>query len=451
MNTAGHDLWTEANQTGTKYAPARVGAGRVDALAAVGTSVLAYADAGSGGVSASFGVVEAPVKGGPVTKARTVTLENNGTAAATVKLSYDATVTQPGVSYAVSPSSVTLAASAKATVTVTMTVNPTTLRHTIDPTMEVDQIGVPRQFVSDASGRLLVSGASAQALRVPVYGAAKPTSATSTTSAKEKGNQYLVTTGAGVAQGEGSTAFTSLMSVMELGATSGQLPMCTAAKVTGCTVNESAKGGDIKYVGANATDEWLWFGVSTWGNNATIGNSTIPYVDFDVDGDKRPDFEVYVQNYPDTDVLLAILVDLHEGAVVDFEPVNFEFGDVDTNVFDTDVVLIPVWRELLGVDANAKRQAISYTVGTFSVYTNNPSGDIDQVGPVTFDMANSGVGVSSELFLDRQGALKVTRNAGATAGQGKGEGQGKGGGSAKALVFHLHGASGARAQVVDFK
>jgi subtilisin family serine protease len=447
MNTAGHDLWTDGNQSGTKYGPARVGAGRVDALAAVGTSVLAYADAGTGGVSASFGVVEAPANGGTVAKTRTVTLENTGAAATTLALSYDATVTQPGVSYAVSPSSVRLAAGAKAKVTVTMTVNPSALRHTIDPTMEVDQIGVPRQFVSDASGRLLVSGASTQPLRVPVYGAAKPTSATSTTSAKEAGRQFLVTKGTGFNQGTGPSTFRSLMSVMELGATSGQLPACTSTKVTGCTINESATGGDIRHVGANATDDWLWFGVSTWGNNATIGNTTIPYVDFDVDGDKQPDFEVYVQNYPGTDVLLAILVDLHEGAVVDFEPVNFQFGDVDTNVFDTDVVLIPVWREYLNLDASAKRQSISYTVGTFSYYTNNPSGDIDEVGPVTFDMGNPGVGVSSELFLDGPSAIQVTRNAGATAGKGKG----KGGGSAKALVFHLHGSSGARAEVVDFK
>jgi hypothetical protein len=48
-------------------------------------------------------------------------------------------------------------------------------------------------------------------------------------------------------------------------------------------------------------------------------------------------------------------------------------------------------------------------------------------------------------MLDPAGSIAVTRNAGASAGPGKG------GGSAKALVFHLHGASGARAEVVDFK
>ncbi|MDN5794802.1 MAG: S8 family serine peptidase [Intrasporangium sp.] len=447
MNTAGHDLWTDPNQSGTRFGPARVGVGRVDALAAVGTKVLAYAEAGSGGVSASFGVVEAPVTRGLVTARRTITLQNTGTTRANLSLRYEPIVTQPGVGYSVRPARVTLRPGQTRRVVVTMTVRPTALRHTIDPTMQAEQIGLPRQFVSDASGRVLVSGASAQPLRVPVYGAAKPTSSTRVFPLSTPRRDTLRVIGTGIDQGSGASAYTSLLSVLELGATSPRLPTCKAAEQTGCTVNQTAQGGDLKYVGANATDEWLWFGLATWGNSATIGNTMIPYVDFDVNGDKESDYEAYVQNYPGTDVLFSVLVDLESGEAIDLQPVNFQFGDIDANVFDTDVVLVPVLREALTATKGSK---VTYSVGTFSPYTNNSNGDIDEVGPVTFDSAKPAIGVDSELFLDARGTIPVTRT-GAPAAKDTGKGQHPKPSAAQALVIRLHGASGSRAQVVRFR
>lgn len=443
MNTAGHDVWTKENQSGLKYGPARVGAGRVDALAAVNNQVLAYADAGSGGVSASFGVVEAPITRGLVTSRRTITLQNTGRQVANLSVSYSPVVKQPGVSYVVSPPQVRLRPGKTSKVVVTMVVNPIALRHTIDPTMEVDQLGVARQFVSDASGRVLIRGAGKQALRVPVFGAAKPVSQTKAKADK----RGLTLTGTGIQQGKGSTAYTSLVSVLSLGATSPRLPECAGTRLTNCTVNTSAKGGDIQYVGTGSTKDWLWFGVSTWGNNATIGNSIIPFVDFDVDGDGTADFEAHLQNLSGTDVLVSTLVDLKSGTAVDAQPINFAFGDVDTNVFDTDVMLIPVSRDMLGLKATAKTLPITYTVGTFSYLTANPSGNIDTVGPVRFDLAKPAVGVASPLYRDAgQTQIPVTRGAASNDSKGN-----YGSPRAKALVLHLHGASGKRAEVVTLK
>ena len=59
MNNAGHDVWTGPNQTGHAYGPARVGAGRVDALGAVNTDTIAFSPGADNPVSASFGVVPA--------------------------------------------------------------------------------------------------------------------------------------------------------------------------------------------------------------------------------------------------------------------------------------------------------------------------------------------------------------------------------------------------------
>ncbi|WP_308491417.1 S8 family peptidase [Microbacterium terrisoli] len=455
MNTAGHDTYAGVGGTGDIYSPARDGAGRVDALAAVENTLLVYSADVAGGVSASFGPVEAPATQPTVTKTRTLTVQNTGDAAVSATLSYSASNTQPGVAYTVSPSTVKVAAGASTTVKVTMTITTAKLRNTIDPTMDVLQSGVPRQFVADASGRLMIAvdGSSAAPLRVPVYGAAKPISQTTTTDAHMGDQRALVTRGTGVSQGSGSTAYQSLLSVATLGATSPQLPACTATMTANCTVNQTATAGDLQYVGAGSApapgggyaDGWLWFSIATYGDWATVGNSTVPYVDIDTTGDGKPDFEVFVQNLDGTDLLLAQLVDLKSNKIIDLEPVNFQFGDVNTNVFDTNVLNIPVWPALLGVTEKTKSFPITYTVGMNSYYAVNANGDIDGVGPISYDVVKPAIAVDSALYADEGGTgIPYTRG---TLGNGNGKGNAKGH-DVQALVLHLHGAAGHRAEVV---
>ena len=106
MNTAGHDVFTGQGQTGEVYGPNRVGAGRIDAAAALRNDVLAYAEAGSGVVTASFGVVEVAQE--QVQQTRTITVQNTGKSAAVYRVAYDALAEQPGVSYSLSASKVTV-------------------------------------------------------------------------------------------------------------------------------------------------------------------------------------------------------------------------------------------------------------------------------------------------------------------------------------------------------
>ena len=431
MNTAGHDLFTKDGRKGLRYGPARVGAGRVDARYATSTKILAYTTKTPGAVSASFGVVPAPVTSSTVTRSIKVALRNTGRTASRVSLSYDAVVNAAGVSYTVSPSAVTIPGKSVRYATVTMTVRPKALRHTIDPTMTKEQIGVARQFVSDASGRLLVKPSGVPALRVPVYGAAKPSS---TTTASVSGNQ-IVLQGAGVDQGTLATRYQSLTSVLELGATSGNLPVCTLGQAGGCTYNQSSRAGDLKYVGAGSDSDWLWFGIATHGDWATTGNSINPYVDFDTDGDDKPDYEVYVQNYPDTDVLLAILVDLKTGDTLDLEPVNFNFGDVDTNVFDTNVIMLPVLKDAIAAPDAGESFPISYTVGTYDGFQ---GADIDDSPTVAYDAGTPDVSAGGPLYADKGNTAIDYALAGQAATDG-----------GKALVLHLHGLPGHRAEVLD--
>ncbi|HET9646992.1 MAG TPA: S8 family serine peptidase, partial [Microlunatus sp.] len=304
MNTATADVYSGPNKSGHRYAPNRVGAGRTDARYAVGTVVLAYSKTKPGVVSASFGVVEAPITAKKVTKTQQVTVQNKANSPRTVKLSYSPVVKQPGVSYSVSPTSLRLKARSKATVKITMTVKPRSLRRTIDPTMSTttvdDLVGEgPRQFVSDASGHLLVKPTGKTALRVPVYGAAKPVSATSVVATTSRGSKVFEFSGRGIDQGSGSRAYSSAASVMALGATSRRLPTCAARQMSDCVLNSTAAGVDLQYTGLGSlpgtadTDGYGWFGFSTWANWNTLAVGARE-VDFAIDTNDDDDPDYYV-------------------------------------------------------------------------------------------------------------------------------------------------------------
>ena len=174
MNTADQDLFTGSNHSGDTYAPNRVGAGRIDAKAALDNKVLAYVTDDPGAVSASFGTIEAT---GPMTLHKTIKLDNQGGSDETYDTSYDALTSVPGADYSVSPSQVTVDAGQTATVTLTLTIDPTQLTKTIDPTVDLEQGGLPREFLADASGRVLFAPEdSSPTLRVPVYSAPRPAS-----------------------------------------------------------------------------------------------------------------------------------------------------------------------------------------------------------------------------------------------------------------------------------
>jgi hypothetical protein len=296
--------------------------------------------------------------------------------------------------------------------------------------MQRRQLGVPRQFVSDASGRLLVTPAGGHPLRVPVYGAAKPVSRTTASA----GPTSIRLRGPGISQGKGPNAYRSLVSVLELGDRSDKVPVCAVGQVGGCTYNQSSKAGDLRLVGAGSSGKWLWFGIASYGDWATIGNSIIPFVDFDTTGGSSADFEAFVSNLPGTDVLVSQLVDLDTKEVVDIEPVNFNFGNVDTNVFDNNVLLIPVLKSKIGAPTTDKKFPITYDVGMADTFT---GADIDNVTGVDFDAGRPAVQTGAPLFRDRNGvAIGYTLGSSAESS------------GAEAMVVHLHGQRGHRARVV---
>ena len=455
VTSAGHDVVAG----GRTYPPQRVGAGRIDARAALATNVLAYVRDDPGTVSAGFGTVEVR---GAVSRTKTIAVVNKGDRPVTYDVGYQAVDSLPGVRYLLSAGSVRVPAHGTATVRVTLQVSdPVALRKVIDPTMETAQAGLARQFLADASGRVVFSPAGGGvALRVPVYAAPKPVSQITTPGSLEfRGDQAVLNlNGHGVDQGSGSQRYRSLISVLELQASSPRLPACRGKLTDGCTVNDTAQGGDLRYVGAASTapqarkqghaqDSLLAFGLSTWGDWANVGSNTIPFVDIDTTGDGKPDFEAYVTKAAGSDVLLVNTVDLNRPGLpsVDVEAANGQLGDVDTNVFDTDVLVLPVRVAALGIDPDAASHKISYTVGVAGYYTapSSTNGLVDAVDtPLSFDALAPGYtvrggGDPALVYVARPGtSLVVTRNPASTDT------------SLGLLALAHHNTSGDRASVI---
>jgi subtilisin family serine protease len=159
MNTATNDVRIAVAQDSQILGPARVGAGRVNVPNAATASVIAFDSARPSNVSVSFGNVEVA---SITSLTRTVTVANKGAATATYDLSYTPATTIPGVTYSISPGSVTVNPGQSATVTVVMSTDPSKMKHVIDSTEARTLGGVPRQFVSDASGYLTMTPPTAK-------------------------------------------------------------------------------------------------------------------------------------------------------------------------------------------------------------------------------------------------------------------------------------------------
>jgi subtilisin family serine protease len=455
MNTATHDVWTDPGKSGHRYGPARVGSGRVDARAAVKTKSIAYVKGKDQPVSASFGVVPAPINGGTVVRHKTLVVKNLGGKKRTYRLGYDAVNPSPGVSFRLSRSSITVPGHGSKTVTVTLRVYPKQLRHTLDQTMTATQASnfgdLPRTYVSDSSGHLTVTPTGQKELRVPAYAAAKPVSDVRATS-PEPGEIDL--SGTPVAQGDSDQdAYLSWTSIMELGATSPQQPRCTVSIRSDCWTNQSDRAGDIQYVGASKgeafDDPFLYFGISTHRDWANL-NTMTPYVDVDTDGDDFPDIEIYVQNDASaqgrTDVLLAWTVDYKTGDLLDIEPVNLMQMNYDTDVYDTNVVLLPMDLAYVadgGPDLTGPDATINYWGGTFNAYTGN---DQDRTSEISYNVGSPELVADADpIFADVEQGSTVPIGGSGCATEEEPDAP------CQALVFHYRNASGHRAEVVDVK
>jgi subtilisin family serine protease len=389
MNTATHDVYTGQDRTGAVYGPERVGSGRVDAADATTDQVLAYATDDPALVSVTFGVV--PVGPKPLALKKTVTVTNLGKKSARYSTSFAKSSGAGGASITVSPSSITVPAGGSKTVTVTLKADPATLAKEIDPTSATEAQGLPREFVTSISGRLVLTSPSGQTLRVPVQAAPR---LVSSVSAADKvildgtGTTTVPLSGTGVQSG----GWRSIVSPLVLAATSDVLGDDAPVGVARSIVDQ----GDLRYVGyassapqlaaagGNPAEGYLTIGIATQGEWTSLGSTVYPVIDIDVDGDSVPEFETIVWKIADeTDLTVAqtfTVVDGALGEVVDLEFVNGIPSNVETTVFDNNVLLAPVWLGALGLEPG---QTPTFTVQTVSPAV--PGSLIDLATPFSFD------------------------------------------------------------------
>jgi subtilisin family serine protease len=482
MNTAGQDLWTGTNHTGTEYAPNRVGTGRIDVKAALDNTTLAYTidnatdGTDNGSVSASFGPLAIVPSATPTVVHKTIKVQNTSLAAVSYQVSFVDRTTVPGATYSVSPSSITLDPRSSKTVTVTLTINSNQLTKTIDPTMSRTQGGLPREYKADASGIVLFDGVGVPDLRVPAYAAPRPASAMTqaaslTLPTGTVQSAFLPLSGTPVNQGTGNTAVRSTVAGFELQASSGLAPSCSNTVTSGCVHFPDERAADLKYVGATtdapqlatigksvltSPDGLAYFSITTQGPWRTAASSQEFDIYIDSTNDGVPDSVLFNTRLTDSDTLVTELFDLNTGHVIDIEGINDRLGNTDTALLDSDTLVMPVAVSALAGLSGAHPR-INYAVFSFSPYQSDP---VDQVGdisgtghlvrPLSMDVTRPGVTVfgsydgsaSPLLFQDSPGSvLKVRRDAPAF---GVDHGLG-------AMIVHFHNTVAHKAQVLLLK
>jgi subtilisin family serine protease len=392
MNTAGHDIFSQFGQTGPKYGVGRVGSGRVDIPAALTSNSIALSDDGSGSVSVSFGAVEVA---STLTRTKTIRVHNRGSSAQTYTIGFDTRTSIPGVSYSFPDgTSLSVPAGSSRTFRVQLNANAAPMTNTHDPTVTETQAAgaagtlvLPRQWLNEASGLVMVTPASGPALRVPVYAAARPASTTAATLPFVKvdgaGAGNIAIEGGGVNTGAEPAGHHSKVTAFELGLTSGLATL-------GAGVSPLARGGDVRYAGAVRKGDWMYFGVVTHGDWSTPATD----VQFNVQIDRNNDNVVDTQSFTtrltfgaNADPLDLFVVGVGTSAV---SFTNTFDSNRTTAPYNSSVLVMPVPVAAIGP---AGTTAFRYRVVGQSRFW----GVIDTTDWAKFDLANPGLAFADGL------------------------------------------------------
>jgi subtilisin family serine protease len=444
MDTASHGLYTGFNQSGKQYAPARVGAGRVDVPDAMAADAVAYADGGSGAVSVSFGALRVL---GTQTWDRTIRVVNFSGSDKTYTIGYNAQTFVPGVFLAVpGGTSLTVPAGGSATFTVRLSADASQMKNTRDSTMDAAQGGNPRQWLSEASGLVTLTPSSGPTLRVPVYAALRPASTMGTTESDllmtaPTGSSTLHLSGTGVSTGPtGPNEYNSLVTPFELQANSPQATLPDG-------VSELARDADLHYVGATATrrssaspspinNSTIYFAINTWQPWSTPATEEEFDVYIDTNNDGTDDYVAFNTRFTDTDVFVTALQKLSGGGAVSQGFTNAFSSNLPSAVYNNDVLFMPV-----NVTGSSSGLAFPSGVTRFHYHVVSFSrfwGQIDSTPTLTYDYANPGIDFSGgavgapTVFDVPGGTIPAAYNQSVLAANG----------TLGVLLFHHYNATG---------
>lgn len=464
MNTATHDVFSDPGQRGPVHGPQRVGAGRVDALDATRTEVIAYATEDPAQVSVELGVIDVGAE--TVVEHRTVTVLNTGSDAASFTTSYAAATTAGGATITARPAEITVPAGGTALVTVTLTADPATLGRDPDPTsVPAYDFGVPvlREYVGAVSGRLVLTPESGSPLRVPVHAAPRPVSDLS--AAPVVFTDPGATTAPLTLRGRGvrSGGWMSLVAPFRLVAEDPRLEDLPSGPGTPGVSASAVAAADLRYVGFASTAPQLaarggdprqgsiGIGIVTQGEWATLGTNVVPVVQTDIEGDGTWDLRTYVWKFARgvdfTTVETYALEHSAEtgyslGDLLDLSPVNGLEPGTDSTVFDNNVVVAPINLAAVGIEDG---HTPTFVVATLSPYAPGPGDVVDESEAFTADPFKPALwfdagrrSAESLWFRGTPGTLFTVHRSAAAK-------------DARLLLLHSHNATGRRAEVVELR
>ncbi|HTP11214.1 MAG TPA: S8 family serine peptidase, partial [Anaerolineae bacterium] len=466
MNTATTDI-TQLDGALPAYDPGRVGAGRITLPNAASSNVIAFNATEPYLTSVSFGAVEV---NGTAEATKMIKVVNKGTQPVKYSVNYQAYAEVPGVEYTVSPALVEVPANGSAFVTVKMTADASQMKHSADPTIELDG---ERSWLSEASGYVVLSplnykvylplivksGSSAAVsaytpsviqaapvpveLRVPVYAAPRPSAhmyaATSSIAFTGiTGTATIPVTGTGINTGSNYPYdIVSLATAYELAEVSpndqGYVGTDNAdLKYVGVTNDNRAMGGSV----ANTT---LYFGISTWGDH------NVPYgadAEFDIylDTNRDGNWDYVVYNNASGDIFFTTIVNLTTTAAIADQFVNITPA-FDTYPYNNNVMVMPISAASIGLSTANPR--FDYQIVTFS--REDPTGGpVDATAKHTYSAATAGLDFTNNPLelpgtVDLPGSsVNVAFNYAAYALNG----------SKGVLLLHHHNAASLREEVV---
>lgn len=472
MNYANHDIHLGANNSGPRFAPSRIGGGRVDVAQAAQGQVIAMSQDDPGLVSVSFGTEVVS----NLVLARTVRLVNHGTTPQTYDLAIDPVLDAPGVNISLpGGSSVTVPAGGTTSITVQLSATSSAMDNAYDPTMPTTQaVAAPaglaglgalaRHRMTEETGYITFRQSGNLKLRVPYYSAPRPASqmagGTIVTGGAGTGSTTIPLTGIDVCTGtlgagpscSGTfpTEEVSVVSPFELQLTSPRNPDLALVD----------SYGDIQHVGvaADATGTNIFFGISSW-SNWSSGNDTVYNIWIDNNEDGTWDFvvfngsvgqiasRVFGANENGQDNYLSYRF-TPPGTVTSQFFVNTSPAAADTDLFNSGVQVLTV--QAAGIGLTAGNNNFRYRVescpwfaplcSALPAFVSGAGLDDTGAGFATWDRTARGLDFGGTiLYFDLNGGnIPVTWNtANLTTNASLG-----------ALLLHHHNTEGNQAQVV---
>jgi len=409
MNTATNNVYAGLSHTGNLYSPTRVGAGRASVANAVQSDVIAYYKNDPGQVSVAFGAVDVVTT---QTFTKSITVSNKSALAKSYNVGFDSRYqANAGLVFtlldgngAVLSNPVTVPANGTLEIKVRATVNPANLIRAFDPTVVTGS----RQRFSEGGGYVtLTSTGSEPSLRVPVHIAARPAAAMS-----------VLETGINLPDAASGTFDLTLSGVPV--DTADDASMAYILEYMGEDANETSSTGgsdsaDVQYVGAMSdygfypTTPTLFFGVSTYSRWDTSQSVEFDiYVDTNEDG--TDDYVIFntTQGFftgTTDDVMFTAYCDLATSDCNADYYVNQLSGTYNTNLFNNNVMVLPVDAASLGLDGT--NSDFDFTIYTFS---RDGSGVVDSTATYHYDYQAESfspldpIHTGEPYWLDIQGA-----------------------------------------------